>query len=207
MAKQRRKDPFPIRHIRAFGDLSVDSVSLGDRRWLPTSFGLTFDDPKRPVVATLWVTVGKDAVPRVARISVEARDAAKGISSVALRLPLPEILREGAAVVVQIGQEETRGTLKSEVRQWREAFIPMTNPTGPTAQRTRRAYRSVDQERLRRVATVVRRAVEEGKPFIKAVMEVEHVGQSHAKRLIDGARAAGYLEETKPRGRRKGKGR
>jgi hypothetical protein len=174
--------------------------SLGGGWWSP-AFRCTFDDPNRPVVAELEITIGDDGHPRVVEVTTRLRDGSDEIEPAALRLPLGEIVR--AAIWIARYSSDVR---PPGARPERGMFFAIGETLGPRPSvprrrddegyvPQRRSYMQRTDERMVEVADVYHGAPQ-GKRR-QAVAEHFDVRPNTARNLIREARRRGFLEEYK----------
>jgi hypothetical protein len=150
-----------IRGLHLDGANTTRSLGGG---WWSTAFSCTFDDPGRPIVADLDVTVGDDGHPRVVKVTTRLREGRDEIEPASLRLPLGEIVRAAIWIARSSGSVRPPGARpgRGEVILFDERLGPRPSVPRHRGDESdvplRRSYMRRTDERMGEVADVYRRA-------------------------------------------------
>jgi hypothetical protein len=178
-----------------YGGTEPTFRSLGGRVWACLPRVAVYDDPDRPVIATLvvdldergrrgWSSVTLEARPGHLIVPGDERLPLGLITEVTVRWEAsylgPDLPAGAFAPIPPTGQRELALDYDAAMRQ------------ASSATSTRRSRQRVTSEVLQRVANTYR-SPPEGKSRREAVADSENVGRSRANKLIQAARAAGFL--------------
>lgn len=168
---------------------STAFVRISDEFEVADAFELVSTDPKYPVDFELEARF-VDGEYRCTSIRLVEREGGEGVKGSSLRaLPIDAILRRGARLAMRVRTPGEAGVIARGPTSHDDlaAFDAAVRKTRP------RRSRGVDDDFLRRVASVYRAALAAGQPPAVAVAKALHGSRSSAGRWVMQARAKGFL--------------